>query len=71
MTNTETTNVDATVKQIHELEDVGSEIIRVSAPTIEAAKALKEIKKNINIPLVADIHFDYRIAIEAAKRNRL
>lgn len=67
MTNTDTTNVDATVKQIQELEEVGCEIIRISTPTIEAAKALKEIKKNINIPLVADVHFDYRIAVEAAK----
>ena len=67
MTTTDTTNIDKTIKQIHELEDVGCEIIRVSAPTIEAAKALKEIKKNISIPLVADIHFDYRIALEAAK----
>ena len=67
MTTTDTTDVDATVKQIHALEDIGCEIIRVSAPTIEAAKALKEIKANINIPLVADIHFDYRIALEASK----
>jgi|TARA_B100001964_G_scaffold207888_1_gene240090 (E)-4-hydroxy-3-methylbut-2-enyl-diphosphate synthase len=67
MTNTDTTNIDKTIKQIHELEEVGCEIIRVSAPTIEAAKALKDIKKNISIPLVADIHFDYRIALEAAK----
>lgn len=67
MTTTNTTDVNATVKQIHELEDVGCEIIRVSAPTIEAAYALNEIKKNITIPLVADIHFDYRIALEAAK----
>ncbi len=67
MTNTDTVNVEATVKQIHGLEEIGCDIIRVSAPTIEAAKALKEIKKNISIPLVADIHFDYRIALEAAK----
>ena len=67
MTTTDTTDADATVKQIHELEEVGCEIIRVSAPTMEAAQALKDIKKNINIPLVADIHFDYRIALEAAK----
>lgn len=67
MTNTDTTNVSATVKQIQGLEEIGCEIIRVSAPTIEAAKALKEIKKNIKIPLVADIHFDYKIALEAAK----
>ena len=67
MTTTDTTDADATVKQIHELEEVGCEIIRVSAPTMEAARALKDIKKNISIPLVADIHFDYRIALEAAK----
>ena len=67
MTNTDTTNIKETIKQINDLEEIGCEVIRVSAPTIEAAKALKEIKKNINIPLVADIHFDYRIAIEAAK----
>jgi len=67
MTTTDTTDADATVKQILELEEVGCEIIRVSAPTMGAAQALKDIKKNINIPLVADIHFDYRIALEAAK----
>jgi (E)-4-hydroxy-3-methylbut-2-enyl-diphosphate synthase len=67
MTSTDTADVKATVKQISELEDAGCEIIRVSAPTIEAAKALKEIRDNIAIPLVADIHFDYRIALEAAK----
>lgn len=67
MTTTDTTDADATIKQIHELEDMGCEIIRVSAPTIEAAKSLEQIKKNINIPLVADIHFDYKIALEAAK----
>jgi len=67
MTTTDTTDIDATVKQIHDLEEVGCEIIRVSAPTMEAAHALKEIKANINIPLVVDIHFDYRIALEAAK----
>ena len=67
MTTTDTTNTQETISQIHELEEIGCEIIRVSAPTIESAKALKEIKKNINIPLVVDIHFDYRIALEAAK----
>ncbi len=67
MANTDTTNVKATVSQINELEEIGCDIIRVSAPTVEAAKSLKEIKKNIKIPLVADIHFDYRIALEAAK----
>jgi len=67
MTTTDTTDVDATIKQILDLEDFGCEMIRVSAPTMKDAYALKEIKKNINIPLVVDIHFDYRIALEAAK----
>src|SRR3989344_1509772 len=67
MTTTDTTDVDATVSQIHGLEELGCDIIRVSAPSMEAAKALKGIKANISIPLVADIHFDYRIALEAAK----
>jgi len=58
MTTTDTTNVKATVEQIHGLEEVGCDIVRVSAPTMEAAKSLKEIKENINIPLVVDIHFD-------------
>src|SRR3989339_1613934 len=67
MTTTDTTNFKATIEQIHSLEDVGCDIVRVSAPTMEAAKALKEIKENINLPLVVDIHFDYRIALEAVK----
>ena len=67
MTTTDTTDVKATVEQIHGLEEVGCDIIRVSAPTMESAKALKEIKENINIPLVVDIHFDYKIALEAVK----
>src|SRR3989339_2278448 len=67
MTTTDTTDVNATVEQIHGLEEVGCDIVRVSAPTMEAAKALKEIRENINIPLVVDIHFDYRIALEAVK----
>ena len=67
MTTTDTTDAKATIEQIQGLEDVGCDIVRVSAPTIEAAKALKEIKENINIPLVVDIHFDYRIALEAVK----
>ena len=67
MTTTNTEDIDATVKQIYALTVAGCEIIRVSAPTIEAAKALKEIKKQITIPLIADIHFDYKIAIESIK----
>ena len=67
MTTTETTDAQATIEQINGLEEVGCDIVRVSANTMDAAKALKEIKANIGIPLVADIHFDYRIALEAAK----
>src|SRR3989338_8770259 len=67
MTTTDTVDAKATIEQIHGLEELGCDIIRVSAPTMEAAKALEEIKKNISIPLVADIHFDYRIALEAVK----
>lgn len=65
MCNTKTEDVDATVNQIHELEDSGCDIIRVAVPNKEAAMALSKIKSKINIPLVADIHFDYRLAIEA------
>ena len=67
MTTTDTKDVKTTLEQIHGLEEIGCEIIRVSAPTMDAAKALKEIKENISIPLVVDIHFDYRIALEAVK----
>ena len=65
MTNTPTENVEATVAQILRLEQAGCEIIRCTVPTLDAAKALTEIKKQIHIPLVADIHFDYRMAIAA------
>ena len=64
MTNTKTEDVEATVNQIKELEAAGCDIIRCAVPTMEAAKALKEIKKQINIPLVADIHFDYRLQLQ-------
>lgn len=63
MTNTKTEDVEATVAQIHKLEKAGCEIIRCAVPTFEAADALGEIKKRISIPLVADIHFDYRLAV--------
>lgn len=69
MTNTKTEDVNATVHQIHQLEDAGCEIIRCTVPTPEAAKALGEIKKQIHIPLVADIHFDYRLAIAAIENG--
>ena len=69
MTNTKTEDVEATVRQILELEAAGCEIIRCTVPTIEAAKAVSEIKKYIHIPLVADIHFDYRMAIAAMENG--
>ena len=68
MTNTRTEDVSATVEQILRLEKAGCEIIRCTVPTMEAAEAIGEIKKQIHIPLVADIHFDYKMAI-AAIRN--
>lgn len=69
MTNTKTEDVKATVEQIHRLEKAGCEIIRCTVPTLEAAAAIKEIKKQISIPLVADIHFDYRMAIAAMENG--
>lgn len=69
MTNTKTEDVAVTVAQIHALEQAGCEIIRCAVPTMEAAEALKEIKKQIHIPLVADIHFDYRLAIAAVENG--
>ena len=65
MCNTKTKDINATVKQILNLEKAGCEIIRVACLDIEDAKAIKKIKKQIHIPIVADIHFDYRIALEA------
>lgn len=69
MTNTRTEDVRATVEQIHRLEAAGCDIIRSTVPTIEAAEALREIKKEISIPLVADIHFDYKMAIAAIENG--
>lgn len=69
MTNTKTENVEATVKQINELASAGCDIIRCAVPTMDAAKALKEIKKQVEIPIVADIHFDYRLAIAAMENG--
>ena len=69
MTNTKTEDVKATVSQILQLEKAGCEIIRCAIPTMEAAKSLEEIKKQIHIPLVADIHFDYRLAIAAVEHG--
>lgn len=67
MTNTLTTDVIATVAQIKALEAVGADIVRVSVPTMDAAEAFREIKKQVDVPLVADIHFDYRIALKVAE----
>ena len=66
MTNTETTDVEATVAQINAIQEAGADIVRVSVPTMDAAEAFGAIRKQVNIPLVADIHFDYRIALRVA-----
>ncbi|MXP67258.1 flavodoxin-dependent (E)-4-hydroxy-3-methylbut-2-enyl-diphosphate synthase [Pantoea sp. Aalb] len=67
MTNTKTTDVQATVNQIYALEQAGVDIVRISVPSMDAAEAFKLIKKQVNVPLVADIHYDYRIALQVAK----
>ena len=67
MTNTLTTDVKGTIKQIHTLEEAGVDIVRVSCPDEESTKALKEIIKEVSVPIVADIHFHYKRAIEAAE----
>ncbi len=69
MTNTKTQDVKATLEQIHRLTKAGCEIVRCTVPNLEAAAALSEIKKGISIPLVADIHFDYRLAIAAMENG--
>jgi len=67
MTNTDTRNVDATVRQIEQLQAAGCEIVRLAVPDEKAAKAFKEIKKQVRSPLIADIHFDHRLALAALK----
>ena len=67
MAKTDTEDIRATIRQIKELERVGCEIVRVAVPTIEAARAIKEIKRKMKIPLVADVHFNYKFALEAIK----
>lgn len=69
MTNTRTEDVKATIEQIHRLEAAGCEIIRSTVPSLEAAKAIAEIKKEISIPIVADIHFDYKMAVAAIENG--
>jgi len=67
MTNTETTDVDATVAQIMSLEKAGVDIVRVSVPSMDAAEAFGEIKQRVNVPLISDIHFDYKIALRVSE----
>jgi len=67
MTTTDTKDVSATLNQVQQLESAGCDIVRISTPDMESALALKKIKENVIVPIVADIHFDYRIAIESAK----
>ena len=69
MTNTLTTDIESTVKQIIEIQDEGADLVRVSCPDEDSSKALKEIIKNIDIPIIADIHFHYKRAVEAAKNG--
>ena len=69
MTNTKTEEIEATVTQIKALTKAGCDIVRCAVPTMEAALALKEIKKQVEIPIVADIHFDYRLAIAAIENG--
>ena len=67
MTNTNTCDVESTVLQIESLEKAGADLVRVSIPTMDAAKAFKKIKQRANIPLITDIHFDYKIALKVAE----
>ncbi|MFC2002957.1 flavodoxin-dependent (E)-4-hydroxy-3-methylbut-2-enyl-diphosphate synthase [Chloroflexota bacterium] len=67
MTNTDTRDVVSTVNQIKELEDYGCELVRVAVPDAQAAKAITEIKRGVSVPIIADIHFDFRLALEAMK----
>ena len=67
MTNTLTTDVNKTIKQINELEDAGADIVRVSCPDKDSAFSLKKIVKSVNVPIVADIHYHYKRAIESAE----
>lgn len=69
MTNTPTKNINATVKQINQLADAGAKIVRLAVPDKDSAIALKTIKHNVNVPLIADIHFDYRLAIESIRNG--
>ncbi|HPU59069.1 MAG TPA: flavodoxin-dependent (E)-4-hydroxy-3-methylbut-2-enyl-diphosphate synthase, partial [Candidatus Avimonas sp.] len=69
MTSTDTRNAEATIEQIKRLEEAGCEIVRIAVPDAEAAAAVAQIRKSVKIPLVADIHFDYRLALECIKNG--
>ena len=69
MTNTQTSDVDATVEQVHRLEAAGCEIIRVAVPNVDAARAIRSIRERISIPLIADIHFDWRLAVASMEHG--
>ena len=69
MCSTKTWDVEATVKQIRAMQAAGADIVRIAIPDMEAAKAVSAIKEQVSVPLVADIHFDYRLALEAAARG--
>ena len=71
MTNTKTEDIEATIRQIHRLEEAGCQIVRATVPTPEAASAFSQIRKEIHIPLVADIHFNYKLAIMAMENGGL
>ena len=69
MTNTDTRDAQSTIEQIKKLEEVGCDIVRVAVPDMQAAESILKIKRNISIPLVADIHFDYKLALECIKNG--
>ena len=69
MTNTDTADVESTVEQIHRLQEVGCELIRVAVPDLDAARAITSIRSQITIPLIADIHFDSRLAVAAVEHG--
>ena len=69
MTNTLTTDIKATIKQINEIQNEGADLVRVSCPDESSTKALKEIVKHVDIPIIADIHFHFKRAIEAAENG--
>ncbi len=69
MTNTDTRDAKATIEQINKLEKAGCDLVRVAVPDMVAAKAIGQIKKNVSIPVIADIHFDYKLALEAIEQG--